>query len=575
MAERHRRDFFFLADQNTLVGAVERPATPSEQDSAFRFSQIVRRGAAPSSDALLRALAEAMVSVPPEIDGDVPAGFTYLGQFVDHDLTRDVTKVPFNTSLTVDQLSQGRSPALDLDSVFGLGPNAPDSPHRYQADGAQLVVGKTAAAGPGPIAALSLDGFDLPRLGARAATDTQRRSADIPDPRNDENLSIAQLHLAFMRFHNFNVRKLAAKGIPSALLFESAREDTVKHYQWMLVNDFLPRIVDADVLRSVVQDGRKIVQPSSATTATMPIEFSVAAYRFGHSMIRDAYDWNLFFNDRPGPPTIARGSLLNLFRFSGTSGNLSPGSDINNPLDGDFERLPSNWVADWTRLFDFVADAAIPQLAPEPGASLNIARRIDPRLTDPLAALPLGSFGGRGSVVADDLERNLAFRNLVRGRMVGLASAQEVVAHFTAQGVSVRALGPEEILAGAAGGLDLTGLADALKAELTDATPLWFYVLREAELNGGKLGDIGGRIVAETFHRAMEASRMSILRDPTWRPDPGRHPGGFGMVDILLRAYGAKVGELRPLSPDADRPPDDGIGPRSAPTPSETEGKSG
>jgi hypothetical protein len=213
-------------------------------------------------------------------------------------------------------------------------------------------------------------------------------------------------------------------------------------------------------------------------------------------------------------------------------------------------------------LFDFVSDAGVPELAPEPGAVLNIARRIDARLTDPLAKLPLGSFGGRGSVVADDVEMNLPFRNLVRGNMVGLATAQEMLAHCRANNVAVQELTPPDILSGAGGGPDLSNLALDLTQELTTATPLWFYILREAEMNDGRLGDLGGRIVAETFHRAMEASRMSILRDPTWRSDPGRHPGGFGMVDILMRAFKTTVGELRPLSPAAPRPKESGLGPR-------------
>ena len=164
-------------------------------------------------------------------------------------------------------------------------------------------------------------------------------------------------------------------------------------------------------------------------------------------------------------------------------------------------------------------------------------------------------------MVADDLEKNLAFRNLVRGNMVGLATAQEVLAQCRTSGIAVSALSSAELLAGAGGGPDLSNLSANLTQELTTATPLWFYVLREAEMNGGRLGDLGGRIVAETFHRAMEASRMSILRDPSWRPDPGRHPGGFGMVDILTRAYKATVGELRPLSPSAPRPKENGLAP--------------
>ena len=148
-----------------------------------------------------------------------------------------------------------------------------------------------------------------------------------------------------------------------------------------------------------------------------------------------------------------------------------------------------------------------------------------------------------------DNQRNLAFRNLVRGRMVGLATGQEVAAHIANLVPGVEALTSEEIL-----GDDLSGLSRALRDELTAGTPLWFYVLREAGLNGGRLGAVGGRIVAETFHRAMEGSRISILRDPYFRPIFGPESEVFRMTDLLKVAYDATRGEIRPLSPNAPRP---------------------
>jgi hypothetical protein len=78
-------------------------------------------------------------------------------------------------------------------------------------------------------------------------------------------------------------------------------------------------------------------------------------------------------------------------------------------------------------------------------------------------------------------------------------------------------------------------------------TPLWFYILREAELNGGKLTGVGGRIVAETFHRAIEGSAHSILRDPTWRPSFGPDSNTFRMVDLMLFAFEGKKKLLAPL----------------------------
>ena len=202
-------------------------------------------------------------------------------------------------------------------------------------------------------------------------------------------------------------------------------------------------------------------------------------------------------------------------------------------------------MADWTRLYDFVG-GGVDELAPE-GGQLNMARPIDINLTNPLSKLPLGSFDARGTTVTD-IQRNLAFRNLVRGRMVGLATGQEAVAAFQAAGVNVTALTGKQIV-----GSDVD-LSDDLKTELKTATPLWFYILREAQLNGGRLSGVGGRIVAETFHRAIEGSTVSILRDPTFQPHLGPRPGTFEMTDLLQMAYDATLGELRPLSPDAPKP---------------------
>ena len=549
MAKRHQRRFFFLADKGEMRGEVTRAATPSEKERSFRFSEIVGNTTPAPSDALIEALAKAMTAVGADVDSHIPAGFTYLAQFCDHDLTRDVTDIPFGAPVTTpDQLSQGRSPGLDLDSVYGAGPGDAADGIFYAADGVRLKLGRSKASGPIPVTNLDLDRFDLPRKGSGTAIPEEARMAQIPDARNDENLAIGQTHLAFMRFHNRVCDLLALDGMPGAMLFAKARSKVVKHYQWMLRSDFLPRIVDPAIVDDVFTNGRRVFEVGGVGFPTMPIEFSVAAYRVGHSMIRDKYNWNAVFSN--GGAIGDLGTLENLFRFSGTSGNLSPGTDVDNPLEGPFERLPTNWIADWTRLYDFVADGT-PELAPEQG-QLNFTRPIDIRLTDPLAILPLGSFGGRESgLPKNDIRRNLAFRNLVRARMVGLATGQEVAAHIMKLVPGVVALTPAQIL-----GNDLGALSKALRDELSAGTPLWFYILREAGLNNGRLGAVGGRIVAETFHRAMEGSRLSILRDPYFRPDPALGANGdvFRMTDLLKVAYSATLGELRPLSPGAPRP---------------------
>jgi hypothetical protein len=172
-----------------------------------------------------------------------------------------------------------------------------------------------------------------------------------------------------------------------------------------------------------------------------------------------------------------------------------------------------------------------------PAAEFNVAKRIDTLLVNPLAELPPGAFGG-GAAAA--IQANLAFRNLVRATMVQLASGQQMAGMM-----GIKPLGAAEILQGS-GGADLGGLTPAQQDAIVADTPLWFYVLREAEPNNGRLTGVGARIVAEVFHRAMEGSRHSIVRDAAWRPRFGRR-GIFEMIDLLLFAFEEKAELLNPL----------------------------
>jgi hypothetical protein len=514
---RHGRDSFFIVGEGVLTSesAAKKKArsdaavpTPQLSEAAelrqFRFSRIGPQGS-PASTELVAAMSETITAVAQDRDGEIPAGFTYLGQFIDHDLTMDKTQAVLGSDVTVDELIQARSPALDLDSLYGRGPA--DDPQFYT-DGLHLKMGRTAALEDFLPA---FDGHDLPR-------DPQQPTALIPDPRNDENLVVAQTHLAFIRFHNRVIDTTAGP----ASTFDTARERVVKHYQWMLKTDYLPRIVDPGIVEDVFTNGRTLFEksPAPGDAPTMPIEFSVAAFRLGHSMVRDTYNWNRFFDN-------GGGFLSLLFGFSGTSGFLSG----DNPL-------PSNWIADFRRLYDF-AEAGRPDLV-VPVGKFNHARNIDTRLTDPLATLPAGSFGPPDAQVPP-IQANLAFRNLTRGNMVKLASGQQMAA---LAGVTV--LTEDEIVTGD-GGVDFTGLASDLRDELSSNTPLWPYNLREAELNGGRLTGVGGRIVAEVFHRAMEGSTHSIVREPNWRPDLGPDPLTFRMVDLLLFAFEGRADLLNPL----------------------------
>lgn len=512
--DRHGSESYFVVGEGLLaesVGGRERTFATAEDVPPFRFSRMGPRGGGRQlGEANRRKIAEAMVGGDRR-SSSIPAGFTYLGQFVDHDLTFDKTEVMLGENVSPADLLQARSPSLDLDSLYGAGPTDAGSARFYEDDGLHLKMGRTTPeSGVG-----AKDGFDLPR--GEGSTAKARRRAVIPDPRNDENLAVAQTHLAFIRFHNRVVDSLPAS-VPASQRFARARRIVTRHYQWMLRTDYLPRMCASGVVSSVFTSGRKAFEVGVPPTAvpTMPIEFSVAAFRLGHSMIRDDYSWNRFFD-------AGSGTLGLLFEFSATSGTL-----------GGDPRLPSNWIADFRRLYDF-SEAGRPNLT-VPEAKFNRAMRIDTSLARTLRRLPR----------LPRAEANLAFRNLARGKMVSLATGQQMARFLRNKGVAVTTLAKRRIRDGR-GGAELDGLTGPQRDALLKNTPLWFYVLREAEFNGGRLAGVGARIVAETFHRAMEGSQTSIVRNPAWRPSLGPNNTTFRMVDLLLFAFEGKKSLLAPL----------------------------
>ena len=263
----------------TLAAALPAAAPPPP----FRFSRMGPDGGGRQLPTPNRRKVAAAMAGGGGGASQIPAGYTYLGQFVDHDLTFDKTNVMLGEGVSPAQLLQARSPSLDLDSLYGAGPTDPASAKFYAARRPPLQArqdvrdrGHPAQAGLRPAAR------------RRAGRWRQKRKAIIPDPRNDENLAVAQTHLAFMRFHN-RVLDTLPSSVPQAQRFATAREIVTKHYQWMLRTDYLPRICAPGIVNNVFSSGRKVFEVGAAPTdvPTMPIEFSVAAFRLGHSMIRD------------------------------------------------------------------------------------------------------------------------------------------------------------------------------------------------------------------------------------------------------------------------------------------------
>ena len=521
--ERHGSESYFVLGEGLLGESVGgRPRTLALAAAAappFRFSRMGPAGGNLQLAEGNRKKVGIAMTTPPTVTSPIPAGFTYLGQFIDHDLSFDKTEVMLGQNVSPAQLLQARSPSLDLDSLYGAGPADPESA-KFYSDGVHLKIGDTVAAGDP-----AMPGFDLPRVGV-GSTKKARRAALIPDKRNDENLAVAQTHLMFIRFHNRVVDSLPA-ALTDAQKFAQARELVVKHYQWMIRTDYLPRICANAVVNDVFNNGRKAFEVNATPTdvPTMPIEFSVAAFRLGHTMIRSAYNWNKNFDD-------GAGTLDLLFEFSGLSGTL-----------GGLEKLPSNWIADFRRLYDF---GEVPRNdLVVPAAKFNRARRIDTKLVNPLGTLPQATVGPP-PVPDTDPQRNLAFRNLTRAKMVKLATGQQTATFLKSKGVNLTKLTKPQLRDGNNGAV-LDALTSTQRETMLTRTPLWFYLLREAELNNGKLKGVGARIVAETFHRAMEGSEFSIVRDPAFQPSLGPNSSTFRMVDLLLFAANNNANVINPL----------------------------
>jgi hypothetical protein len=438
----------------------------------------------------------------PEESG-IPALYTYLGQFIDHDITFDPVSL-LTKAQDPDGLIDFRTPALDLDNIYGRGPG--DQPYMY--DGSKFRLGDPLSGQGVP------DAHDLPRFAGRAL---------IGDPRNDENSIVSQLQGLFHRFHNRMVDD--NPGVDFATLQQRVRF----HYQYMVLHDFLPRIVTAPVL-SALRTGSHFDQAKLKFFhwkhfPFMPVEFSVAAYRLGHSMIRPGYRLN-----------DAADMLLPIFPDPNLPGIVG--------LTG-FQTMPQGRAIDWARFIDLGparANGGDGQDA-DNAKRLQFAYRIDPSLVNPLAMLP--------PEVASD-PPSLPLRNLERGWRLGLPSGQSV-----AHAMGLTPLTDAEILIGKAVDVQDPGVTPTPIDQIANGVfkkncPLWTYILAEAAhhitpvaipvsgpattVTTPQLGPVGGRIVAEVIVGLVFGDPASVLSlDPTWAPTTGP---AFALKDFVAYALG-------------------------------------
>lgn len=423
--------------------------------------------------------------LPPPVENSLtPAGFTYFGQFVDHDITLDISS-SLDSPTDANTVPNMRSPSLDLDSVYGRGPVLEPYLYDFPAGGPptaiKLKLGSNSPIGPGgpagpsatPAGMVQKSDFDVPRIPGT-------QTAVIGDPRNDENLIVTQFHHAMLRFHNKVVDMLVA--VPFAGdIFVEAKKIVRHHYQWAVVHDFLERICGPAAVSAALSG----VTAPIGSSFRMPVEFSVAAYRFGHSMIRDQYWVNFNFPNATLGQVFAFARMPNLPVFS-------------------------NWVVDFNAFFDTGVPVPVH----------NKIRPIDSVLANGLESLP-----GFSGMMAE-----LASRNLRRGLALGLPSGQGMAEQF-----GIASLTGAQIKAGLPA--NEVALLDMAGKTLLKKTPLWYYVLREAAvLEGGKrLGPVGARIVAETFIRILKRDGDSYLNAPgTFIPFlPSDTPSTFKVADLI------------------------------------------
>lgn len=364
-------------------------------------------------------------------EGDSAAGWPIFGQFVAHDITADRSVLRSHADPAV--LLNSRSPQLNLECLYGDGPVG--HPFLYQRDDSAKFL-------------LGADGADLQRNAEGIAI--------VGDPRNDSHMLMSQLHLAMLKAHNAFVEEARAAGVSNDHVFNEAARQLRWHYQWSVLNEFLPALAGEGVVSEVLREGPRWFRPGNV--GFIPLEFADAAYRYGHSQIRHRYKLNVHADPVPLFPDLL-----------------------------GFRAVPREFKIDWKLFFD------------TPGApQAQRSKKIDGKLVRSLIELPVAV---TGEVEIEDYH-SLAVRDLQRGQGVGLPSGEAVARH-----IGVTALAPEQV------GIAATGW----RAE----TPLWFYVLREADAftGGRRLGPVGGRIVAEVLVGLIDADPTSFrTAGKKWRP---------------------------------------------------------
>ncbi|MCZ0735968.1 peroxidase family protein [Phreatobacter sp. AB_2022a] len=488
-----------------------------------------------------------------------PAGYTYLGQFIAHDISFAAERFPHQGGgASAESLDNLRSASLRLETIYGGGPKyfplayacpvGAGGADPWRTERTHLRLGLTRSSG-GPQAP------DLPRLACPvlngldgAPAEAERGATDVlvPDGRNDDHALISQLTTLFMRSHN----RIADAVLQSAShageamteldyhqVFERARAANVHIYRTIVWNDYLRRMLDPDVFARYAPDAGRtdgaIRLVTAAPVLRMPVEFSHAAFRFGHAMVRPSY----------------RLGLLRPFELD----DILRHSSSNEP---DLMPFDESWLIDWNRFF-----------GGQPGdspAEFMFSRPLGPTIT------PMGPDTTFVAAGPDGLDRALpiavtksgqtgpatgmATRDLARAYSVPMASVAAILAVMKRDEALRRIIERHRLLASAEHRaqavrrwLDAAGMAgqpkdvafsEAQADFLTRNPPLFFFVLFEAEQIGGglRLGPLGSFIVAETLFARLVADATATAVEAGRRYSPRGLTSPPKVVDRDIRA---------------------------------------
>lgn len=472
----------------------------------------------------------------PVLQMRLPAAYTYFGQFVNHDISAPVGDVVSQATepapvgvvgavdppgldrsrrsgvqVILDNLVNEHPEPLMLHSLYGDGPGSADPAVRaLYADGKRFRLGRTRREADQVFTDAKIDPADV--VHATGAPDIPRKDGLplIADQRNDENLIISQLHLALMLFHNKAVDVLEPAFRDAAACFAEARALVTRHYHWLILNDYLPQLMSKAIRRPFAR------YPSRLTEAhRVPLEFTTAAFRFGHSMIGAAYDFNENFGLH-GKIDPEGASLVDLFKFTSlrNMGQDAPG----------LPELPDHWVIDWDRM-----TRLLPGTETTPPREFGSAERIDLTFArDMLNLVGDSDVAVHGSIL---------FRNLMRGFHRRIPFGQALAARYGVAPLTeaeVRDALPQETTL-APGKKSLREVAEQLG--LLSETPAWLYFLCEARMReaGERVGETASHIIADTIVGLMRLNPRSMLhKGERWHPrqSPLTTPGAEGLTSI-------------------------------------------